>query len=129
MRIERLFEEIELRTSTPSGPGGRHASRTASRVEAVYLIAPSEALSRSERETLLRIFGETVTAVAQDTRSQAQNRRLAIGRILERVERALEERPIRRPTKPTRRSGVKRLDRKRRAAVVKKLRRPPWRDE
>ena len=42
-------EEIELRTSRSSGPGGQHANVTASRVEAVFDVDASTALSDARR--------------------------------------------------------------------------------
>ena len=41
--------EIELRTSRSSGPGGQHANVTASRVEAVFDVHASGALTESQK--------------------------------------------------------------------------------
>src|SRR4051794_22695538 len=76
---------IELRTSRSSGPGGQHANVTASRVEAVFEIAASEALSEAQKRRLVARYGERVTAVAQDARGQARNRELALGRLREKL--------------------------------------------
>src|SRR4051812_49933810 len=77
--------EVELRTSRSSGPGGQHANVTASRVEAVFDLAGSATLSEAQRERLRARYGDRVTAVAQDARSQARNRELALGRLQERL--------------------------------------------
>ena len=69
--------EVALRTSRSSGPGGQHANVTASRVEAVFDVAASQALSEAQRARLLERLGPRVTAVAQDNRSQLRNRELA----------------------------------------------------
>ena len=61
--------EIELRASRSSGPGGQHANVTASRIEAVFDVDASEALSDSQRDRLRERLGARVTAVAQDARS------------------------------------------------------------
>jgi ribosome-associated protein len=68
------LDEIELRASRSSGPGGQHANVTASRIEAVFDVGASNALSDQQRALLLGKLGERVTAVAQDARSQARNR-------------------------------------------------------
>src|SRR6058998_3675795 len=106
MRLRRGLEipdaEVELRVSRSSGPGGQHANVTASRVEAVFDVAASSALSDEQKERLLARAGPRVTAVAQDSRSQALNRELALERLRERLARALRVERPRRPTQPTR---------------------------
>jgi ribosome-associated protein len=117
--------EIELRTSRSSGPGGQHANVTASRVEAVFDVEASTALDESQRARLLERIGPLVTAVAQDARSQARNRELALQRLAERLSAALKVPRRRRPTRPTRASRERRLEQKRRAAERKRTRRRP----
>ena len=129
LRIGRHAEvplaEIELRTSRSSGPGGQHANVTASRVEAVFDVCSSKALSEEQRQRITARLGPVVRAVAQDTRSQARNRELALDRLRGRLETALTVQRPRRATKPTNASRRRRADSKRRRAEVKKLRRPP----
>ena len=86
--------EIELRTSRSSGPGGQHANVTASRVEAVFDVAASNALSDAQKARITARLGPRVTAAAQDTRSQLRNRELALERLADRLAHALE---VRRP--------------------------------
>ena len=73
--------EITLRASRSSGPGGQHANVTASRVQASFDVLGSRSLSNSQRERLLARLGPRVLAVAQDERSQALNRELALARL------------------------------------------------
>jgi ribosome-associated protein len=117
--------QIVLRTSRSSGPGGQHANVTASRVEAILDVLASSALSDAQRERLLDRAGARVVAVAQDERSQARNRELALARLAERIARALAVPRSRRPTRPTAASRTRRLEAKRRAAQRKRGRRPP----
>jgi ribosome-associated protein len=117
--------QIVLRTSRSSGPGGQHANVTASRVEAILDVLASSALSDAQRERLLARAGARVVAVAQDERSQARNRELALARLAERIARALAVPRSRRPTRPTAASRTRRLEAKRRAAQRKRGRRPP----
>ena len=119
------LDEIELRTSRSSGPGGQHANVTASRVEAVFDVAASVALSESQRARLLARLGPRVTAAAQDTRSQHRNRQLALERLAQRLAGALEVRRPRRPTRPTAAAMRRRLEGKRRRAELKRTRRRP----
>jgi ribosome-associated protein len=119
------LEEIELRASRSSGPGGQHANVTASRIEAVFDVEASEALSDEQRELLMRRLGPRVSAVAQDARSQARNRELALERLREKLDAGLRRPKPRRPTKPTRAARERRLEQKRRTSERKAQRRRP----
>jgi ribosome-associated protein len=121
--------EIELRTSRSSGPGGQHANVTASRVEAVFDVHASSALSSSQQARIAARLGPRVTAAAQDTRSQLRNRELALERLAARLAHALEVPRPRRKTRPTAASQRKRVDAKRRRADTKRGRRRPSGDE
>ena len=129
MRVTRglalPLSEIELRVSRSSGPGGQHANVTASRVEAVLDVAGSTALSEDQRRRVMARVGPRLTAVAQDTRSQARNRELALERLRARLAAALAVPRARRSTKPSREARRRRLDAKRRRGEAKRLRRRP----
>jgi ribosome-associated protein len=117
--------EILVRTSRSSGPGGQHANVTASRVEASFDVLASGSLSEPQRARLLARAGPRVVAIAQDERSQARNRELALTRLSERMARALLISRPRRATRPTPASRERRLAVKRRATERKRERRPP----
>jgi ribosome-associated protein len=117
--------EIELRASRSSGPGGQHANVTASRIEASFDVATSEALTDAQRHRLTRALGDRVTAVAQDARGQSRNRELALERLREKLAAALVVRKRRRPTRPGRAARERRLEQKRRRSERKRQRRPP----
>jgi ribosome-associated protein len=119
------LDEIELRASRSSGPGGQHANVTASRIEAVFDIEGSRTLSEDQRDRLLRRLGARVTAVAQDARSQARNRELALERLRQKLEAGLRRPKPRRPTRPSRAARERRLEQKRRTSERKRKRRPP----
>jgi ribosome-associated protein len=117
--------EIILRASRSSGPGGQHANVTASRIEASFDVRASVTLTEHQRERVLARVGPRVVAVAQDERSQARNRELALQRLGERLAQALAVPRSRRPTRPTKASRERRLSTKRRDAERKRERRPP----
>jgi ribosome-associated protein len=119
------LDEIDLRASRSSGPGGQHANVTASRIEAVFDVEASAALSEDQRSLLLRKLGPRVTAVAQDARSQARNRELALERLREKLAAGLRRPKPRRPTKPSRAARERRLEQKRRTSQRKRERRRP----
>jgi ribosome-associated protein len=117
--------EIELRASRSSGPGGQHANVTASRIEAVFDVEASSSLSDDQRRRLLEKLGDRVTAVAQDARSQARNRELALERLREKLASGLTRPKRRRPTRPSRAAREQRLEQKRRRSQRKAERRRP----
>jgi ribosome-associated protein len=98
---------------------------TASRVEASFDASESPSLTEAQRERVLAKCGPVVRAVAQDARSQARNRELALERLRERLARALHVPRTRRPTRPTKASRVRREHTKRRQAQRKRDRRRP----
>jgi ribosome-associated protein len=117
--------EIELRFSRSSGPGGQHAQKTASRVEATFDVAASTALSEAQKHRVVARLGPMLRAVAQDERSQLRNRQLAVERLVEQLRTALRVERHRRPTAPTKASRERRLETKRRRTQTKQLRRRP----
>lgn len=117
--------EIELRFSRSSGPGGQHAQKTETRVEAVFDVEASAALTPVQKARVRRRAGTVIRAVAQDERSQSRNRELAIERLVASLRDALRVERRRRPTKPTAASRERRLQQKRRRSELKQQRRPP----
>src|ERR1700741_856735 len=119
------LEEVRVRTSRSSGPGGQHANVTASRVEASFDVDASQTLSDAQKARVRAKLGPVVTAAAQDTRSQARNRALALERLAARLAKALEVSRPRPPTRPTLGSRRRRIDSKRRRGETKRGRRRP----
>jgi ribosome-associated protein len=117
--------EIELRFSRSSGPGGQHAQKTSSRVEATFDVATSTALGEAQKQRVIARVGPVLRAVAQDERSQVRNRQLAVERLVDELRTALRVERPRRPTAPTKASRERRLDAKRRRTETKQLRRRP----
>jgi ribosome-associated protein len=118
-------EEVELRYSRSSGPGGQHAQKTETRVEAVFDVARSATLSEAQKKRLTARVGPVVRAIAQDERSQSRNRELALERLAAAIRAGVRVQRKRRPTKPTAAARERRLEGKKKRATVKRLRRPP----
>jgi ribosome-associated protein len=119
------LREIELRASRSSGPGGQHANKTSSRIEAAFEVAASSALSEDQKRRIIARLGPRVVTVAQDNRSQARNRELALERMARRLSSALTVVGPRQSTRPTHASVKRRLATKRRQAERKRDRRRP----
>jgi ribosome-associated protein len=129
MRVTRSVtlpvEEIQLRFSRSSGPGGQHAQRSETRVEAILDVEASSALTEAQKKRVIARAGPVLRAIAQDERSQWRNRELAVERLIETLREALKVPRKRRPTKPTAASRRRRLEQKKRRSETKRLRRPP----
>jgi ribosome-associated protein len=119
------LSEIELRFSRSSGPGGQHAQKSDTRVEAVFVVEASSALTEAQKRRVLTKAGPVLRAVAQDERSQWRNRELALERLAEQLRDALRVQRRRRATRPSKAAVERRLDQKRRRGDTKRLRRPP----
>ncbi|HEX2427140.1 MAG TPA: alternative ribosome rescue aminoacyl-tRNA hydrolase ArfB [Gaiellaceae bacterium] len=117
--------EIELRFSRSSGPGGQHAQKNETRVEAIFDVEASSALTPAQKARVVRKAGPVLRTTAQDERSQSRNRELAIERLVAALRDALRVERRRRPTRPTAASRERRLEQKRRRSATKQLRRPP----
>jgi ribosome-associated protein len=125
--VEIQLAEIELRASRSSGPGGQHANVTASRIEAVFEPAESSSLTEEQKRRIIARCGPVVRATAQDTRSQARNRELALERLRSRLAAALAVQRKRHKTRPTAAARRRRLESKRRRSDTKRQRRrPEW---
>lgn len=121
--------EIEIRVSRSSGPGGQHAQKSSTRVEALLDVEASDALTDVQKRRVVARAGPVLRAVAQDERSQARNRELAIERLVEKLRAALAVPRRRVATKPSAKARERRLEGKKRRARVKSLRARPAHDE
>ena len=116
---------MHFRYSRSSGPGGQHAQTSETRVEALFEVEQSKALSDAQKRRVVARAGPVLRAIAQDERSQLRNRELALDRLVEQLRQALRVQRRRVATKPTAASRERRLARKRRRSDTKRLRRPP----
>ena len=123
--------ELAVRFTRSGGPGGQHVNTSATRVELVWNVTASPVLSDTQRNRLTerlanRLDGEgNLRVVVDATRSQHDNRELALARLRTLVALALRPRRSRRPTTPTAASRERRLAHKRRRSETKRLRGTP----
>lgn len=126
-----LSPEFVFTASRSSGPGGQHANKVSTRIELRFSIADSKLLSADEKERLLHKLAHRISkdgyliVAVQETRSQLQNKALAIAQCYKLIEKALLKPKTRRATKPTRASQLKRLEKKRYDSAKKASRRRP----
>lgn len=127
--------ELKVRFSRSGGPGGQNVNRRATRVEIVYDLASSSALTSEQRRrarTALRSRLDArgrIRVVSQDERSQAQNRERATETLRRLLSDALRPPPPKRvPTKPSAGAREKRLASKRARSDAKRRRARPDED-
>lgn len=118
-------DAVVFRVSRSSGPGGQHANTSETRVEAILDLEECTFLTEPQRRRAIARAGPVLRAVAQDERSQARNRELALERLAERLAEALRVERHRQPTAPTAGSRERRLESKKRRAATKRLRQEP----
>jgi ribosome-associated protein len=122
-------EELRWRFSRASGPGGQAVNTTDSRVELVFDLQASQAIPPALKERAAARLGARLTegvlvVVAREHRGQWRNRQAALGRLRALLEEALRPPPPpRRPTRPGRGAVERRLEAKRRRALIKGARR------
>jgi ribosome-associated protein len=119
------LSDVEIRVSRSSGPGGQHAQKSSTRVEALLDVETSSALTENQRRRVVARAGPTIRAVAKDERIQARNREPAIARLVGKLRAALAVPRTRVATTPTTTARERRLDAKRRRGRTKNLRKPP----
>jgi ribosome-associated protein len=119
------LSDVEYRTSRSSGPGGQHAQKTESRVEALLDVEGTRALTDVQKRRVIARMGPVLRAIAQDERSQSRNKELATDRLVGQLREALKVPRRRRPTKPSKAAVERRIEGKKRRSQTKRLRRPP----
>lgn len=125
------LEEIEFRADPSGGPGGQHANRSSTRVELRFRPLESSAFTDRQRQLISEALASRLTAdgtlrvVSARERSQLRNRRTALARLAELLDRALERPAPRTKTRPTLASKRVRVETKKRRSSVKENRRRP----
>jgi len=118
--------EVTWRFGPSGGPGGQHANRVNSRVEAELDLASARGIDDEVRTLLVEKLGPTLRVVVDASRSQTRNRHRALDMFEVRMQEARETRRERRPTRPGRGAVERRLRAKRQRGQRKSERRGGW---
>ena len=118
-------EELKFTASRSSGPGGQNVNKVSTRVTLWFDLAHSPSLSQEEKERVIGRLGSRIDKdgvlrlVAQETRSQAANKELAVERFAELLRAALKQAPMRRETRVSKAAKRRRLEEKKQRSIVK----------
>lgn len=127
--------EIYFETSTSSGPGGQNVNRVETRVTLLFDVEASESLDSEQKARIRERLATRINkagvlrVVSQKHRTQSANKQETEERFARLLAEALEEEESRKKTRPTRAAKRRRLKKKRQRSEVKRLRKPPRRDE
>ena len=131
MISKNLEPEIQFSASRSSGPGGQHVNKVSTAVELRFNIPESQILDEEEKKRIIKKLEGKLTTEgelivnASETRSQTQNKKLALEKFYAMIEEALKIPKKRKRTRPSATSRKKRLENKRRQSEKKELRKPP----
>ncbi|MFQ4150181.1 alternative ribosome rescue aminoacyl-tRNA hydrolase ArfB [Arthrobacter sp. LAPM80] len=123
--------ELGWRFSRSSGPGGQHVNTSDSRVELLWNIAESAALTDAQRLMLTsrlvrRLNAGVLSVTASEQRSQLRNREIALEKLAAIVTAGLApDAPVRRASKPSKGSRRRHQAAKQQRSATKALRQRP----
>jgi ribosome-associated protein len=122
------LSELRFRTSRSSGPGGQNVNKLETRVELTFDLSHSPSLDDDQRQQLSKALASKLDShgllriAVQHSRSQWENKQLAIERFIHVLQQALKRRKKRIRSTPTAASQELRLQKKKRAGLKKELR-------
>lgn len=121
-------EELKFTASLSGGPGGQNVNKVSSRVTLWFDVVSSQSLSPEQKELVLRRLQNRIgkdgvlRVISQKTRSQAENRELAIERFVELLRDAIKQVPIRKKTRVSKGAKLRRLEEKKQHGLLKSRR-------
>ena len=131
MVSDNIINELKFKAIRSSGAGGQHVNKVASKVELLFDVVNSKILTIDEKELLYKNLKSKLTKEnvlllqCDESRSQHKNKEIIIKRFLTLINHALRIPKLRKATKPSKVSIKKRLDKKKKQAYKKALRKRP----
>jgi ribosome-associated protein len=132
LQERKIHREAEIKATRSSGKGGQNVNKVSTKVEVRLNIANSSLLTEEEKQLLAVKLEKKLTAdgwlviTEQGSRSQLENKQVAIARLYSILEKCFVKTKKRKPTKPSKSSKEKRLKTKKLRSETKKNRRPDF---
>jgi ribosome-associated protein len=121
--------ELEITASRAGGPGGQHVNKASTRVTVRWNVRTTQALTDEQKERVLQKLAPTLTSEDDlivhnsSSRSQQQNKKMALQQLADRVRKALHVPKKRMKSKMPQAAKETRLQKKKKHAEIKKTRR------
>jgi len=131
MNSEKVIKELKFKAVRSSGAGGQHVNKVSSKVELIFDVQNSSEFTVEEKELLIKNLKIKLTKdnflllSCDESRSQHKNKEIVIKRFLEVINNGLKVPKKRKPSKPTKSSIQKRLEKKKKQAFKKTYRKKP----
>ncbi|WP_154856836.1 alternative ribosome rescue aminoacyl-tRNA hydrolase ArfB [Cyclobacterium xiamenense] len=127
-----LNQELTFQASRSSGPGGQNVNKVNSKILLKFNIPESRILEEMERDFLMKKWANkldnegNLIIQSQESRSQLQNKAIALRKFYHMLEAAFQKKKVRKATRPSKRAVEKRLKTKRMQAEKKQYRGKDW---
>ncbi len=131
MNTELMIKELKFKAVRSSGAGGQHVNKVSSKIELIFDLENSESLTEEEKTLLIQKLKNKLTKEnvlllqCDESRSQHKNKEIAIDRFLKLIVDGLKVQKLRKVTKPSKSSILKRLEKKKKQAFKKVFRKKP----
>lgn len=129
--LKNISPYVQYKTSRSGGSGGQNVNKVASKVELLFDFKKCDLFSKEEKNLINERLSSKIQSdgllqvVSQESRSQLENKDIALQKLITLLINALKVNKKRKKTTPSKKAIQKRLDSKRKQALKKINRKAP----